>query len=284
DVRVDRGADDAGKWNVALAVDRAGQPLLAWVDERDRSPGGLPLEHIYFARGRHNGITFSRNVRVDRGQPTDFAVNLDNKWAPTIAVRPPFIQVAWADFRNYQWDIYATRSRDGRYFEPNVRVDDGVSERIHDHPAIAVDRRGTVHLAWADRQHQDPDTDIRYTRSTVGGRRFAASSRIDAGVDAANQWHPALAVDGDDVLVAWQDNRLGDNDVFFARSSDRGVSFAADQRLDDSGADPSEQTRPDVAIDAVTRTAYAVWEDERYGPAAIAVAKSPLDQALAALP
>ncbi|HSQ00497.1 MAG TPA: hypothetical protein VL049_25020, partial [Candidatus Dormibacteraeota bacterium] len=46
DVRVDRGADDAGKWNVALAVDRAGQPLLAWVDERDRSPGGLPLEHI----------------------------------------------------------------------------------------------------------------------------------------------------------------------------------------------------------------------------------------------
>ena len=77
------------------------------------------------------------------------------------------------------------------------------------------------------------------------------------------------------VLIAWQDNRLGDNDIFFARSSDRGVTFAPDERLDDSGTDRSEQTRPDVAIDAATHTAYAVWEDERLGPAAIAIAKMP---------
>ncbi len=276
DVRVDRGADAAGKWNAALALDRGGNPLVAWVDERDQSATGLPLEHIYFTRSRDGGATFGRNVRVDRGRPTPFAANLDNKWAPSIAVRPPFIQVAWTDFRNYQWDIYTTRSRDGRYFERNVRVDDGVSERIDDHPTIAVDRRGTLHVAWADRQHQDPDTDIRYTRSPSGGRRFAASRQIDAGAPSANQWHPGLAVDGDDVVIAWQDNRLGDNDIFFARSSDRGVTFAPDERLDDSGTDRSEQTRPDVAIDAVTHAAYAVWEDERLGPAAIALAKQPL--------
>lgn len=276
DVRVDRGADAAGKWNVALAVDRAGNPLVAWVDERDRSADGLPLEHIYFARSRDGGLAFGRNVRVDRGSPVDAAVNLDNKWAPSIAVRPPFIQVAWTDFRNYQWDIYTSRSRDGRYFDPNVRVDDGVTERIHDHPALAIDRRGTVHVAWADRQRQEATTDVRYSRSPSGGRRFAASIRIDGGGDAANQWHPSIAVDRDDVLIAWQDNRLGDNDVFFARSGDRGVSFAADQRLDDSGADGSEQTRPDLAVDAVTRTAYAVWEDDRFGASAIALARMPL--------
>jgi hypothetical protein len=275
DVRVDRGADAAGKWNVALAVDRAGNPQVTWVDERDQTDTGLPLEHIYFAASRDGGSTFGRNVRVDRGAPTQFAASLDNKWAPAIAVRPPFVQVAWADFRNYQWDIYATRSRDGRYFERNVRVDDGVSERIHDHPTIAVDRRGTVHVAWADRQRQDPDTNIRYARSPYGGRRFDASRQIDAGAEAANQWHPALAIDGDTVIIAWQDNRLGDNDIFFARSPDRGVTFAPDARLDDSGADRSEQTRPDVAIDAATHTAYAVWEDERLGPAAIAIAKMP---------
>jgi hypothetical protein len=275
DVRVDRGVELAGRWNVALALDRAGNPLLVWVDERDRSPTGLPLEHIYAARSRDGGLTFTANARVDRGAPVAAAANLDNKWAPSIAVRPPFIQVAWTDFRNYQWDIYTARSRDGRHWERNVRVDDGTTERIHDHPAIAVDRRGTVHVAWADRQNQDPDTDVRYTRSPAGGRRFAASSRLDTG-GSANQWHPVLVVDGEDVLVAWQDNRLGDNDVFFARSRDRGVSFATDARLDDSGADPSEQTRPHLAIDAVTRTAYSVWEDERFGPAAIAIAKMPL--------
>lgn len=276
DVRVDRGADAAGKWNPALAVDRVGNPIVAWVDERDRSPAGLPLEHIYLARSRDRGASFGANARVDRGAPVPAAAELDNRWAPAIAVRPPFIHVAWADFRNYQWDIYASRSRDGRFFDRAGRVDDGVSERIHDHPALAVDARGTVHVAWADRQRQDPDTDIRYTRSTVGGRRFAASRRVDAGAPSANQWHPALAVDGEDVVIVWQDNRLGDNDVFFARSRDRGASFAADERLDDSGTDRSEQTRPDVAIDPVTRTAWAVWEDDRLGPAAVAAAKTTL--------
>lgn len=277
DARVDAGADLAGKWNVALAVDRAGNPLLAWVDERDRSPDDLPLEHIWFARSRDRGTSFTRNVRVDRGPPTDFAVSLDHKWAPAIAVRPPYIHVAWTDFRDYQWDIYTARSRDGRYFDRPTRVDDGVSERLNDHPTVAVDRRGTVHLAWADRRRQEPDTDVRYTRSTAGGRRFAASQRVDAGVAAANQWHPSLAVDGDDVVVAWQDNRLGDNDVFFARSRDRGATFAADQRLDDSGADPSEQTRPSLTIDPTTRTAWTVWEDDRHGPSSIAIATMPLD-------
>ena len=131
--------------------------------------------------------TFTRNVRVDRGAPTPFAAALDNKWAPAIAVRPPFIHVAWSDFRNYQWDIFTSRSRDGRYWERSARVDDGVTERINDQPAIAVAPDGTVHVAWADRRRQDPDTDIRVTRSTVGGRRFAASQAVDAGGDDANQ-------------------------------------------------------------------------------------------------
>ncbi|MEO8604996.1 MAG: hypothetical protein ABI629_20680 [bacterium] len=280
DVRVDRGADDAGKWNVALALDRVGNPLLAWVDERDSVISGgaaLPLEHIYFARSRDRGATFTPNVRVDRGAPTLFAAALDNKWAPAIAVRPPFIHVAWSDFRNYQWDVYATRTRDGRYFERSVRVDDGVTERINDQPTIAAAPDGTVHVAWADRQRQDPDTDIRATRSTVGGRRFAPSQRIDRGGADANQWFPTLAAAGADVLIAWQDNRLGDNDLFVARSRDRGASFAPDQRADDSGADPSEQTRPHLSIDPTTRTAWLVWEDDRLGPAAVAIASQRLD-------
>jgi hypothetical protein len=279
-VRVDDSADGVGKWNVALALDRGGNPLLAWVDERDTAISGgaaLPLEHIYFARSRDRGLTFARNVRVDRGKPTAFAAALDNKWAPSIAVRPPFIHVAWADFRNYQWDIYTTRSRDGRYFERSVRVDDGVSERINDHPAIAVASDGTVNVAWADRRRQDADTDIRVARSTSGGRRFDPSQQIDAGGADSNQWFPAVALDESDVLVAWQDNRLGDNDIFVALSRDNGVSFDADQRADDSGSDPSEQTRPSLTVDPTTRTAWLVWEDERNGPAAIAIASHAME-------
>jgi hypothetical protein len=277
DLRVDDGGD-AGKWNVALAVDRAGHPLLAWVDERDSvssAGAALPQEHIYFARSRDRGRSVGRNLRVDRGAPTASAATLDHKWAPALAVRPPFIHVAWTDFRNYQWDIFTARSRDGRHFEVSRRVDDGVTERLNDHPALAVAARGDLHVAWADRRRQDPDTDIRYARGSAGGRRFAASRRVDSGA-AANQWFPVVAALGSDLLVAWQDNRLGNNDIFFAASVDDGSSFTPDQRLDDSGDDVSEQTRPALAIDAATRRVWAVWEDDRLGPAAIAVASRPL--------
>jgi len=281
DLRVDNGADDAGKWNPALAIDATGNPLVVWVDERDRSPGGLPLEHIYASRGRAGGTNLGRAVRVDRGAPTSFAAELDNKWAPNVAVQSGSFFVAWTDFRNYQWDIYMTRSRTGASFERNRRVDDAIGpERIHDHPALATDGRGTLHAVWADRRAQDPDTDIRYARSTDGGRHFSPSlvvDRAEQGLNpntdtSSNQWSPDIAVAGADVFVAWQDNRLGDNDIFFAHSRDGGASFDADERVDDSGNDPSDQSHPSVAVDS-GRALYVAWEDERFGPSAIAVAR-----------
>ena len=285
DLRVDAGADATGKWNPALVLDRSGNPLVAWIDERDRSPGGLPLEHVYVSRGRAGSTRMGRNVRVDRGAPVTAALELDNKWAPAVAAQNGSFFVAWADFRNYQWDICLSRSRTGRAFERNRRVDDAEGfERVHDHPALATDGRGTLHAVWADRRAQDPDTDIRYARSRDGGRHFTASvvvDRAEVGLDPnsatpSNQWHPALAVFGQDVFVAWQDNRLGDNDIFFARSRDGGDSFDPDERLDDSGADPSNQYRPALAV-AQGSALYAAWEDERFGPAAIAVARRSLD-------
>jgi hypothetical protein len=290
DLRVDSGADDAGKWNPALALDHGGNPVIAWVDERDRSPGGLPLEHIYFSRSRNRGASMGRTVRVDRGAPTSTAVELDNKWAPAVAVQPASFFVAWTDFRNYQWDIYATRSRTGTGFERNRRVDDAVgAERIHDHPALATDRSGALHAVWADRRAQEPVTDIRYARSTDGGQQFSASVIVDPtdrDVDPdtgtpSNQWHPALAVDGADVFVAWQDNRSGDNDIFLAHSGDAGASFDPAERVDDSGDDPSDQYRPTLAVDP-GRALYAAWEDERFGPAAVAIARESLSSPLRA--
>jgi hypothetical protein len=281
DQRVDGGGTDAGRWNAALAVDHAGNPLVAWVDERDRSPGGRPLEHIYFSRGRHGGESLSRAVRVDRGAPVPVATELNNKWAPAVAAQRGAFLVAWTDFRNYNWDIYVGRSRTGRRFDLSRRVDDARDqlERIHDHPALAIDTRGTIHAVWADRRRQDPDTDIRYARSSNGGRSFSdsiavdrAEQNLDPDTDTpSNQWHPAVVVDGADVFVVWQDNRLGDNDIFFARSRDRGASFEVDERVDDSGDDASNQYRPDIAVS--DGMLYVTWEDERYGPARVAVTR-----------
>ncbi len=76
------------------------------------------------------------------------------------------------------------------------------------------------------------------------------------------------AVSESDVFAVWQDNRLGNNDIFTVRSRDRGVSFEADERVDDSCDGASNQYRPDLAVDGqdpAGRALYVVWEDDRNG-------------------
>jgi predicted amidohydrolase len=285
DVRVDRDVEGVGKWNPALAVSRSRNPLVAWVDERDVGPGGVHFEHIYFARGRNQGTRFGPNVRVDRGSPVQAAASLDNKWAPTVGFRGRRVYVAWTDFRNYNWDIFLAHSHNGVSFSKNARVDDFPDlERIHDHPSVAVDDNGVVHAVWADRRDTDGETNVFYARSADGGRTFSANRQIDSsalGFDAnrdtpSNQWNPRLAASGTDLFAVWQDNRLGNNDVFFVRSGDAGVTFDADERVDDSGDGPSNQYRPDLAVDeadSTGRTIYVVWEDDRSGRAGVYLAR-----------
>lgn len=285
DVRVDQGAEEAGKWVPAVAVSAAGDPLVAWVDERDAGPNGLQFEHIYFARGREKGARFGRNRRVDAGLPVPAAMALDNKWAPAIAARGRRLYVAWTDFRNYNWDIYTAHSYAGVAFSANARVDDFPDlERLHDHPSIALDGRGSLHAIWADRRDTASDTNIFYARSDDGGRHFSANRQIDSsgsGFDAdhdtpSNQWSPRLVADGDELFAVWQDNRRGNNDIFFTHSADRGAHFDLDERVDDSGDGPSNQYRPDVAIDAAdpaARGTYVVWEDDRSSQSAIFLAR-----------
>jgi hypothetical protein len=93
----------------------------------------------------------------------------------------------------------------------------------------------------------------------------------------SNQWSPSLAVDGNGVFVAWQDNRLGNNDVFFTRSFDFGQSFVADERVDDTGGGHSEQTRPSLAFGGkgAKRVCYVGWEDSRNGDRDVYVAARP---------
>jgi hypothetical protein len=265
---VSRVDDDAtsGKWLPAVALSN-GLPVVAWIDERDLGPDGEPLEHVYAARGP------GPNVRVDAGAPVALSLHIDNKWAPAIAADGTNVFLAWADFRNYNWEIFGARSSDGGLtWGPNTRIDDYLAdERLNERPTVAYDRSGSLHVAWTDLRGREPDTNIFHSRSDDLGASFSTPRQLDdsrAGFDPdrgtpPNEWHPSIAAQGGRVFAAWQDNRLGNDDVFFAQSGDGGTSFGPSERVDDSGSGTSEQTRPRLAwADGVC---YVVWEDDRNG-------------------
>jgi hypothetical protein len=277
DVRVDDD-DTAGKWLPAVAFSGP-EPVVVWIDERDAGPEGEALEHVYAARGSGGGTAFGPSQRLDAGTPVDLALHLDNKWSPAIAARGRRVGVAWVDFRDYNWDVYYAQSDDrGVTFGPNVRLDDFPGfERINERPSIAIGSRGRVHAAWTDLRARQPDTNVFFARSDDGAA-FGANVRLDDGGPApSNQWHPGIAVDRDVVLVAWQDDREGNNDVRFAWSTDGGTTFGPSERVDDTGGGPSAQTRPALALArrGNRRVCHVAWEDDRDGAPGVYVARRP---------
>jgi len=286
DVRVD-DQDGAGKWVPALTLVDRRDPVVAWIDERDTGLQAQPFEHVYAARGVSGGREFLPSVRVDAGTAVPLAVRADNKWSVTLTAVDQTVYAAWADFRNYNWDIFLARSDDGGLtFGPNVRVDDFAGlERINERPSLAADAGGTVHAVWTDLRAREPDTNIFYARSIDQGATFPPAVQLDdskAGFDPdtdtpSNQWHPSLALSDGTLFVAWQDNRLGNDDVFFTSSTDGGATFAPAERVDDTGTGQSVQTRPRLAVGGrgPRRLCYATWEDDRDGTRDIYFARRP---------
>ncbi|MFC1594114.1 hypothetical protein ACFL38_02180 [Candidatus Omnitrophota bacterium] len=148
-------------------------------------------------------------------------------------------------------------------FGPNVRVDDtSSSTSTQGSPSLALDASGNIYVAWSD--NRNGNYDIYFSKSTDGGLTFEPDVRVDdTETSSSSQSGPSLAVDyNGHIYIAWQDDRNGNLDIYCSRSSDEGVTFEADVRVDDTGTSTSEQQRPSLAVDAAGNV-YVVWVDGR---------------------
>ena len=278
DARVDGGTTPAGRWQPALALLSDGSPVVAWIDERDRGPDGVALEHVYAARPRDGVDAAARAVRVDDGTPVPLAASLDNRWSPAILALDDTVHVAWTDFRDYNWDVRTARSDDGgRTFSASTRVNgfEGF-ERISDAPALAAGRGSDVRLAWTDVRAREPDGNLFTARSADAGRTWQPDRQLDLsrrGFDPDRdrpslQHAVALAKAGERGFAAWQDDRAGNQDILFAALDDaHGGEAIREERVDDTGDGPSNQYRPHLAVAGTGSDARCVlvWEDDRDG-------------------
>jgi hypothetical protein len=87
---------------------------------------------------------------------------------------------------------------------------------------------------------------------------------------ASRQWQPDVSAAGGTACVAWQDDRLGNSDIFAALSADGGAAFAADERVDDSSNGFSEQFEPATVLGG--GRCYIAWSDDRSGDFDIRIA------------
>ena len=218
-----------------------------------------------FSLSAFAGYQFEPNVRVD-----DCTNIYRQQNDPSVAVdlRNGTIYAVFEDGRVAGgMDIHCSKSTDGgANFEANVRVNDHTSLWNHQYdPIVAVDENGVVYVVFEDERNADGIHDIYFAKSTDGGASFGANVKVnDDPTRHRRQYDPSIAVHDGNIYVVWEDDRdhPGIYDVYFTRSTDGGVTFEANVRLNDNSTWWIQQYDPVIAVDK-DGNIYVAFEDGR---------------------
>ncbi len=174
---------------------------------------------------------------------------------PTIAATGTNVHTVWWDNRNTDWEIYYKRSVDGGLnWSEDTRLTNSVGNSYV--PTIAV-FNSTVHVVWQDQR--DGNREIYYKRSTDSGNTWSVDTRLT--YDTSSSQYPAIAVMGQTVHIAWYDKRDGNEEEYYKRSTDGGLTWSADTRLTNN---TYIQEQPSISVSG--QNVYVVWQDPSSGP------------------
>ena len=250
--KVNDDLGNADQWDPEIFMDRSGNFILAWDDERN----GQYNMDIYFQRFDASGLALGSNKRVnDDPQVT-------NQYDASIAMdeNGNFI-IAWEDPRNFNWDIYFQRYDNmGGPVGGNQRIDvgDGGSDQLD--PQIAMDDSGNFVIAWHDARNGD--WDIYFQRFDNSCVATGNNQRVDTGANGIDQWGIAMAMEGmGNFIFTWEDLRNVHWDIYFQRYTSLGGLSGANQKVNDDIAS-GDQYHPSIAQDDAGNFVIT-WEDNR---------------------
>jgi hypothetical protein len=259
----------------------------SFVNGKPSSIIGLLVSH-----STDGGSTFSAPVRASTSAPGPKAViGADPFVAPDGT-----LHVAWQDVQNTQ--LSESSSADGGLtFGPThviaptqVAFDIGIppmnSRRALIYPACGADastgpNRGALYCAWMDGT-LGGGVNVFIAKSIDGGQTWSAQRKVNDDAALADHFNQWLAVDPSDgsVSLSWNDTRNDptrvSTDIFYARSTDGGITFAANVQVTTAptnetccGADLGNQYGDYEGIAVLNGIVHPVWTDRRAAVASL---------------
>jgi len=191
------------------------------------------------------------DVRLTNAPDTSLT-SYNNSWC--IASNGNVVHVVWSDKRDGNWEIYYKRSPDGG-------INWGADTRLTYDPAIsnlsAVSVSGQlVHVVWRD--YRDGNQEIYYKRSADGGINWGADIRLTN--DPALSQLPSLAVSASTVHIVWREDRSGNMEIFYKRSTDGGLNWSVDIPIT---ANPSYYSY-NTSVSVSGQVVHVVWNRDMY--------------------
>ena len=203
---------------------------------------------IYFKRSVNGGVTWTANMRLTN--------SAGDSYLPAIAVNGSNIYVVWFEHTPGKNEIYIKRSfNGGDTWTPDKRIITNAGDAYP--PAIAVNGP-IIYVIWSDRASPPDSPDLHFKQSRDGGATWERSKRITD--NAGGSCAAAMAVDGSTLHVVWQDDTPGNNEIYFKRSVNGGVTWGRDKRLTNNSA---HSYLPAIAVDG--SNIYVVWANYSQG-------------------
>lgn len=240
------------------AVRGSGNNTYVYVVWNDYSPDGNG--GIMLSKSKDSGATFSKPVSLSNNTKYSYPkiAAIDGK------------NIVYMIWNNQTLDeknggVYLTKSTDsGTSFGQAIKLNS--NNKMFGEPQIAVassdDNNNTtnVYIVW---DSYDPNiqrnSGIFFTKSTDNGTSFSDVVTLTppSSKNSGRFGDVGITVDGRNVLVTWEDNDLGNYEIFLRRSSDFGGTF---DNIENLSNNPGESLCPQTDI-SENGTLYAVWED-----------------------
>ncbi|MCX6841757.1 MAG: hypothetical protein NTX53_05700 [candidate division WOR-3 bacterium] len=226
-----------------------GYYLVVWQDNRSGS-----YSDIYGARVSQSGSVLDpAGILISSNTPTS------SQSYPAVAFDGANYLVVWHDNRNGNYDIYGARVSTAGVVQDPSGIAISTATNIQQYPAVAFD--GTNYLVvWWDERNDGGDI--------YGARVSTAGTTLDpdgilVGVGVNAQTYSAVAFDGTNYLVVWQDDRNYPSDICAARVSATGTPLDPAGIVISTNTPTSSQESPAVAFDGTNY--LVVWHDNRNG-------------------
>lgn len=224
--------------------------FAVWIDSR----GGITGDslHLYGCRVTPEGILID-----SAGIPISIVIH-ELAWvpeSPAIAYCDSVYLVVWADYRNWDWDIYGARiDINGNVLDPDGFVISSIPGCYQYYPSV-ISGNANFLVVWHE------GAGVYGCRVTSNGQILDPNG-FPISTNSEYQFAPSVSFDGVNYLVAWQDTTsIGVYDIYGIRLDTAGnVLDTADIHI--SAADNSQEN-PSIEFDGSN---YLVtWQDSRWG-------------------
>jgi len=251
-VSIDNSLSD--QYNPRMTSGSGGNIAVTWTDKRNGN------SDIYCQIIDTSGVKSGSNRRLN--DDLNSTIQLE---AAVVPFGEGNYMAVWRDYRNGDYpfgpDIFAA-VLDSTNIDNNINITPDLADVICETPDIAKLSDGSAVVVWAD--YRNSNWDIYGQRLSSAAAAIGESFKINSGDGTGHQHAPRIAAsESGGFVVAWYDNRLGDDDIFFQRFDSSAAPIGANVRASDdlTGA---RQAFPDVACDGSGRF-FIAWVDWKNG-------------------